>query len=238
MPVIDGPVPGKTKPRHNYNEPSPAALRAMRVADTPATKERFLHETDAANVESIRRKGLRPSRGGGAMGHEGVYAYQGGDPQGRTIPKGRALIEFEADPRRISGRGTTPGSRSVALAGGGISADDILRGYGSEGRLFSGAPGVIDDVLGIATMPRPGGEGSLGDLLFEKMGIPDVQVTPESIRMDPAYEPPRPRGADVGAYGGLMPEGSLMQYALAQSALANHSCGWRGRTQPRRGRTY
>ena len=114
---------------------SPAARRALARADAPVQKRTFVHETDAGNAESIRRGGIRPSRGGGSGGNEGVYAYEGG-AQGRRVPEGRALIEFQADPNRIGGRGTTPGARSVVLQGGQIDPADITGGYGSSGRLF------------------------------------------------------------------------------------------------------
>lgn len=141
---------------------NPRVRAALEAAEAPARMERFVHETDVGNVESIRRGGIRRSRGGGAMGVEGVYAYRGG-PEGRAIPEGRALIEFEADPRRILGRGTTPGSRSVALQGQ-VAPEAIRGGYGSAGRLFdvgSRALGlgnianVLSGVIGGPTLYTP-----------------------------------------------------------------------------------
>lgn len=88
------------------------------------------------------------------MGHEGVYAYRGG-AEGRQVPEGRALIEFQADPRRISGRGTM-GSKAVALGGGSIDPADITGGYGSGGRLFDfasrsmGLAGLVNSMAGLA----------------------------------------------------------------------------------------
>jgi hypothetical protein len=145
MPVIDSPnsLAGVAR-KVNYAAMSPAAQRALAAADQPVTKSRFLHETDVGNVDSIRKTGIRPSTGGSAMGHEGVYAYEGGYPKGRTIPKGRAVIEFQADPHRISGRGTTPGSRTVALGGGDIASEDVLHGYTSKGQIFdAGSTAVL-----------------------------------------------------------------------------------------------
>lgn len=92
------------------------------------------------------------------MGHEGVYAYQG-SAEGRRVPEGRALIEFVADPNRISGRGTM-GSRAVALGGGRIDPGDITGGYSSGGRMFNllgGSPygGLANLLAGIIGVQVP-----------------------------------------------------------------------------------
>jgi hypothetical protein len=147
-------------PRHNYNEMSPAAKRALvRFDEAPPPKERFIHETDIGNVESIRKTGIRPSRGGSAMGHEGVYAYPG-EAKGRTIPAGRALIEFEADPRLVT-RNTVPGNRTVAIQGGRIAPEDVKGGFTSAGRLFDLAGGVMT-------------AGSLANTISGMLGGPSI----------------------------------------------------------------
>lgn len=159
----------------------------MGRADAPVTKERFIHETDIGNVDSIRRGGIRPSRGGGAMGHEGVYAYQG-SAEGRRVPEGRALIEFEADPNRISGRGTM-GSRAVALGGGSIEPGDITGGYNSSGRMFNllgGSPygglySLLAGVLGLPNLKTPGDwvlEGMFGNVRDQYGFVPGLEGAP------------------------------------------------------------
>jgi hypothetical protein len=144
MPVIDSPnsLAGVAR-KVNYAAMSPAAKRALARLDEPAPpKQKFVHETDVGNVESIRKTGIRPSRGGSAMGHEGVYAYPG-EGKGATVPKGRAVIEFQADPRRVT-RNTVPGNRTVAIQEGRISPDDITGGYTIAGRIFdAGSTAVL-----------------------------------------------------------------------------------------------
>lgn len=121
-----------------------AYRRAMENRPQPVdrTPRRYVHETDIGNVESIRRSGIRP---GNRFGHEAVWANEG-TAAGRTVPAGRALIEFEADPARIKLRGTTPGSKAAGFAGGPIEPSAIKGGYGPAGRLFDAG----SSVLGIA----------------------------------------------------------------------------------------
>lgn len=104
------------------------------------------------------------------MGHEGVYAYRGG-AEGRPVPEGRALIEFEADPRRISGRGTM-GSQAVALGGGQIDPDAIVGGWGNAGRLFdvgSSAVGGFGAVHGLIDLVDQLSGGRANEFLEGRM---------------------------------------------------------------------
>lgn len=175
---------------------SEAAKRAMAAADAPAPKQRFVHETDIGNVPSIRKGGINPSRGGGAMGHEGVYAYEG-EARGRKVPEGRAIIEFEADPRRISGRGTSfggeaPRSRAVALSGGRIDPGDITGGWSSSGRMFnalggspySGLYGLLAGIVGLPQLRTPQDwlmQRTLEDVRREYGFVPGLEGAPVTL---------------------------------------------------------
>jgi hypothetical protein len=132
----------------------------MARADAPVTKERFVHVTDPDRVPAIRKTGIRPSTGAGAMGDEGVYAVRSADFE--RVPKGRVAIEFEADPNRVGGRGTSfmgrgPESKTRLLRGGRIDPEAIVGGYDDTGtRMFDlgsrtmGALGMVDSLAALA----------------------------------------------------------------------------------------
>jgi len=142
------------------------------------------------------------------MGNEGVYAYEG-EAARRGVPEGRALIEFEADPRRVGGRGTTPGSRSVVLKGGGIDPGSIKGGYGPSGRIFDAGSRTIGlmGLLGTAAQFIPGfsdrmprttwlaNGGPIGDLLQEVIagnyGVGGVMDPYKDVRGLAGFNPQR-----------------------------------------------
>lgn len=179
----------------------------------------YYHETDEPNVQSIREQGIKGS--GRTSFGEGkqVFAW----PERGEVPPGRASIEFQARPEDVSGHGTM-GSRSVSFRGN-IAPEDVLHGYTSEGQMFGGFPAgsaleglnAAGNLAALATLPTPSGTSNLGSELFGLMGMPDVQVTNKGPQMNPAYNPPQAYGADTGWGTGSIPQGSLMQYALAQS---------------------
>jgi hypothetical protein len=165
-------------PKHSYNEMSPAAKRALaRFDEPPPPKETYVHETDIGNIESIRQKGIRPSRGGSAMGEEGVYARPGGGA-GQPVPEGRALIEFKANPQLVK-KNTVPGNRTVLVKGGAVSSDDITGGWSSAGRLFDQAsslmaiPALINSISGMAGGPYI---QTPADWVFQDMIAHDPQL--------------------------------------------------------------
>lgn len=136
---------------------SPAARRAMGVADEPPQKQKYLHVTDEPNVRGIREGGIRE---GNRFDNPAVWAYEGGaTPENmRNVPEGRVGIEFEADPARAKLRGTTPGSRARGLVGGGIDPGSITGGYSRAGRLFDlGTSGTgLAGLLGLLATNLPG----------------------------------------------------------------------------------
>jgi hypothetical protein len=132
-----------------------ARYKANLPQQRPTGRRKFVHETDLANLESIRKGGIRPTRGGSAMGSEGVYAYEREGPAHR-VPEGRVAIEFEADAGRIRGGGTTPGATSRVLQGG-IDPGDITGGWGPKGRIFdAGTSAGLLGLLGQAAQFIPG----------------------------------------------------------------------------------
>jgi len=171
----------------------------------PSGRRKFVHETDLANVDSIRAGGIRRTRGGSAMGNEGVYAFERTGPEHR-VPEGRVAIEFEADPARIRGGGTTPGSQSRVLQGS-IDPGDITGGYGPSGRIFDagsstvGLMGLLGSVAqfipGFAErMPRTNwlaNGGPIGDVMnyvinqnYAPGGIMDPY---KDVRDNPGFNP-------------------------------------------------
>jgi len=133
-----------------------ARYRANLPRQRPTGRRKFVHETDIGNMESIRKSGIRPTRGGSAMGSEGVYAYERAGPAHR-VPEGRVAIEFEADAGRIRGGGTTPGAQSRVLQGS-IDPGDITGGYGPSGRIFDAGSRTVGlmGLLGTAAQFIPG----------------------------------------------------------------------------------
>lgn len=190
---------GAQEPDYVQNPPArddAAYRRAMANRPTPSdgSTRRYVHETDIGNVESIRREGIRP---GNRFGHDAVWANEG-TAAGRTVPKGRALIEFEADPARIKLRGTTPGSKAAGFQGGPIEPSAITGGYGPSGRIFDAGSRAL-------------GIGGLINMLSSFVGGPYIQTPSDWVLndviaqnynggiMDPYRDYEGPRDPQTGA---------------------------------------
>ena len=100
------------------------------------------HDTDLANVESIRRQGIRPSRGGANFDDPRPQVYGHLRPEGPgTVDPGRARIEYRVPNENIIGHGTG-GSTGISSRGE-VPAEDVLHGYGPQGQIFEAGGGLL-----------------------------------------------------------------------------------------------
>lgn len=172
-----------------------AYQRAMGNRPTPSdgTMRRYVHETDIGNIDSIRKSGIRP---GTRFGHEAVWANEG-TASGRTVPPGRALIEFDADPARIKLRGTTPGSQAAGFQGGPIAPEALRGGYTTAGRVFdagskiTGIGGLINMLSGFLGGPSIMGPSDmvLNDLIAQNYGPGGIMDPYRDMRDMPGFNP-------------------------------------------------
>lgn len=115
----------------------------------------FTHETDAKNVESIRREGIRPSRGAANFGDARPQVYGSRANSVENIPEGRVRIRYQVPTDSILGRGV--GSDAVSSRGA-VPPGNVMSGYSKTGRVFdAGSTGVgLMSLLGALSQFVPG----------------------------------------------------------------------------------
>jgi hypothetical protein len=192
----------------------PPGLKPVRPGNV-----RAWHEADIGNLESIKQKGIIGSEGtnfGERPGERQVF----GQLEERPAPVGRVKIPFQAPEENITGRGTA-GSSAVSFRGD-IPPEDLYSGVPRGGEALN----AFSNILMLADAPTPSGRSSLGsaaqDWLTQRGVLPtDFRLGPGGDLMQRIQnggpQVPRPYGADPGWGTGVIPQGSLMQYALAQS---------------------
>ncbi len=116
----------------------------------------FTHETDAKNLESIRREGILPSTGGSNFDDPRPQVYGSRANSVSDIPEGRVRVRYQVPEDSIIGRGTS-GSNAVSTRGA-VPPENIMSGYSKAGRVFDAGSTTLGlmSLLGTAASFIPG----------------------------------------------------------------------------------